>query len=641
MAKKQSEARKPLAPVSGIWWIYLVLLFFLLGQWWISTSNRRQEVTWKVFAAEMMAKGAVESLVVVNGQEVEVTIKTAFRGKGYFKSLRAEDKGPHYFFNIGSAEVFQNRLDALQEGVAEGERVEVRYLARTRWGRELLFWALPVLLLLVLWFALLRRTQAPGSGGGINPFDFGKSKAAEFDGQHHPNVTFNEVAGLEEAKEEVREIVEFLKNPGYYTRLGARIPRGVILVGPPGTGKTLMARAVAGEAKVPFFSISGSEFVEMFVGVGASRVRDLFKKAKERAPSIVFIDEIDAIGRARGAAFSIRSNDERESTLNQLLTEMDGFDKDTNVIVIAATNRADILDRALLRPGRFDRHIYLELPNIEERKAIFEVHLRPLHLAGDLDIEILAAQTPGFSGADIANICNEAALIAARRGKESVEMQDFYDATDRIIAGLEKKSKIISPAERKIIAYHEAGHAVVSWKLPNADKLLKVTIVPRGKSLGAAWYLPEEHQIYTRDQFFDRLCAGLGGRASEDIIFKQVSSGALDDLEKITKQAYTMVAYYGLNDKLGNISYYDSTGEFEQSFQKPYSEATAQLIDSEVRQLVEKAYERTKAILEENRSELERVAQLLLQKEVVLSSDLEKILGERIVPISSSETNPL
>ncbi len=641
MAKKQSEARKPLASVSGIWWIYLLLLFFLLGQWWLSTSNRRQEVTWKTFATEMMAKQAVESLLVINGQEVEVSIKPAFRGKGYFKALRTEDKGPHYYFTIGSTDAFQDQMNALQAGIPEGSRVEVRYLARTNWGREIFFWALPVLLVVALWFILLRRTQVPGSGGGVNPFEFGKSKATEFDGLHQPKVTFSDVAGLEEAKEEVREIVEFLKNPGYYTRLGARIPRGVILVGPPGTGKTLMARAVAGEAKVPFFSISGSEFVEMFVGVGASRVRDLFRKAKERAPSIVFIDEIDAIGRARGAAFSIRSNDERESTLNQLLTEMDGFDKDTNVIVIAATNRADILDRALLRPGRFDRHIYLELPNIEERKSIFAVHLRPLHLAGDLDIEVLAAQTPGFSGADIANICNEAALIAARRGKQSVEMQDFYDATDRIIAGLEKKSKIISPAERKIIAYHEAGHAVVSWKLPFADKLLKVSIVPRGKSLGAAWYLPEEHQIFTRDQFFDRLCAGLGGRASEDIIFGQITSGALDDLEKITKQAYTMVAFYGLNDKLGNISYYDSTGEFEQSFQKPYSEATAQLIDLEVRHLVEQAYARTKAILVENRNALERVAQLLLEKEVVLSSDLEKILGERITQVPSSEIKPL
>jgi cell division protease FtsH len=611
-----------------MWWIYLLLFFFLFGQWWLSAANQKEEVTWKVFVAEMMDKGAVEGLLVVNGQIVEVTIKPAFRGKGYFSKLQAKNKGPHFFFTIGSVETFETQLKGLESNLTEEAKVEVRYSNRTNWGREVFVWGLPLLLFIGLWFIVLRRGQGPGTAG-VNPFEFGKSKAAEFDGQRHPKVTFDDVAGLEEAKEEVREIVEFLKNPGYYTRLGARIPRGVILVGPPGTGKTLMARAVAGEAKVPFFSISGSEFVEMFVGVGASRVRDLFSKAKMRAPSIVFIDEIDAIGRARGGAFSIRSNDERESTLNQLLTEMDGFEKDTNVIVIAATNRADILDRALLRPGRFDRHIYLELPNIEERKAIFAVHLRPLQVGGDTDIEILAAQTPGFSGADIANICNEAALIAARRGKQNVGMQDFYDATDRIIAGPEKKSKIVSPEERNIIAYHEAGHALVSWKLPHADKLLKITIVPRGKSLGAAWYLPEEHQIYTKAQFLDRLCAGLGGRAAEDIIFGEVSSGALDDLEKVTKQAYTMVAFYGLNDKIGNISYYDSTGEFEQSFQKPYSEATAQLIDDEVRKMAGQAYARTKDILEQNRPALEAIAQLLLQKEVVLSADLERILGKK------------
>ncbi len=615
--------------MTGMWWIYLLLAFFFIGQWLVSSTNAQKEVSYKVFASEMLEKGAVEKLVVINGEEVDVFIKPEFRGKGYFEQVKAENAGPHYRFNIGSVEVFENQLDQLQENKNAEDRVEVLYLRRTNWFRELFVWTLPILLVIGLWFLLLRRSSGGGGMGGFNPFDFGKSRATEFDGLHHPQVTFKDVAGLEEAKEEVREIVEFLKNPGYYTRLGARIPRGVILVGPPGTGKTLMARAVAGEAKVPFFSISGSEFVEMFVGVGASRVRDLFRKAKDRAPSIIFIDEIDAIGRARGAAFSMRTNDERESTLNQLLTEMDGFDKDTNVIVVAATNRADILDRALLRPGRFDRHVYLELPNVQERKAIFEVHLRPLHLANDLDVEILAAQTPGFSGADIANICNEAALIAARRGRDSVSMQDFYDATDRIIAGLEKKSKIISPAERKIIAYHEAGHAVVSWRLPHADKLLKVTIVPRGKSLGAAWYLPEERQIYTKEQFLDRLCAGLGGRAAEDLVFGEVTSGALDDLEKITKQAYTMIAFYGLNEKLGNISYYDSTGEFEQSFQKPYSEATAQLIDTEVRRLVEEAYKRTKGILLQNRDELEQVASLLLEKEVVVSLDLERILGKK------------
>jgi cell division protease FtsH len=430
---------------------------------------------------------------------------------------------------------------------------------------------------------------------------------------------------------EVREIVEFLQKPEHYTRLGATIPKGVILVGPPGTGKTLLAKAVAGEAKVPFLHMSGSEFVEMFVGVGASRVRDLFKKAKDKAPSIIFIDEIDAIGRARGSAFSLRANDERESTLNQLLTEMDGFGTNTGVIVLAATNRADILDNALLRPGRFDRHIYLELPGMVEREAIFKVHLKPLKLADDIDVHQLAAHTPGFSGADIANICNEAALIAARESKDAVYMSDFYEATDRVIGGLEKKSKIISPGEKKIIAFHEAGHATVSWYLEHADELMKVTIVPRGKSLGSAWYLPEEQQIYTKSEFQDKLCVALGGRAAEELIFNEVSSGALDDLEKVTKQAYTMVAYYGLNEKLGNLSYYDSTGQYEQSLQKPYSEATAELIDDEVRKLVQHAYQRTTSILTNHRLELEQLAHLLLEKETVTRPELEAVFGKRFV----------
>ena len=451
-----------------------------------------------------------------------------------------------------------------------------------------------------------------------------------FDSSQENAITFEYVAGLEEAKVEVKEIVDFLKNPETYTRLGAKIPKGVMFVGPPGTGKTLLARAVAGEAKVPFFSLSGSEFVEMFVGVGASRVRDLFKTAKQSAPSIIFIDEIDTIGRSRGRAQAFQSNDERESTLNQLLTEMDGFGSNSGVIVMAATNRADILDRALLRPGRFDRHIYLELPTLQERKAIFGVHLKPINLAKGIQVEALAAQTPGFSGADIANICNEAALIAARRKKEAVDMQDFSEATDRIIAGLEKKSKIISPEEKKIIAYYEAGHATVSWLLKHVDALVKVSIVPRGKALGAAWYLPQEHQIYTKAQFMDKICAALGGRAAEELIFGEVSSGALDDLEKVTKQAYTMIAYYGLDKKLGNISYYDSTGEYERLLQKPYSEATAHLIDQEVHQLVEQAYEKTKGILLQHKPQLIQLATLLLEKEVVYQADLEQIFGKRV-----------
>ncbi|MEL6925972.1 MAG: ATP-dependent zinc metalloprotease FtsH, partial [Bacteroidota bacterium] len=442
-------------------------------------------------------------------------------------------------------------------------------------------------------------------------------------------ISFKEVAGLEAAKVEVMEIVDFLKRPEFYTRLGAKIPKGVMLVGPPGTGKTLLAKAVAGESGVPFFSISGSAFVEMFVGVGASRVRDLFKKAKERAPSIIFIDEIDAVGRSRGAAFSMQSNDERESTLNQLLAEMDGFGANSGVIVMAATNRPEILDKALLRPGRFDRHIYLELPNLEERKAIFSVHLRKLLLAKDFDLDALAAQTPGFSGADIANMCNEAALIAARAKKDAVEQRDFSEALDRIIGGLERKGKIISAKEKRIIAYHEAGHATASHYLEHADELIKVSIVPRGKSLGAAWYLPEERNLMTRAQFLDRICVALGGRAAEELTFGEVSSGALDDLEKVTKMAYTIVAYYGLNEQLGHTSYYDGSGQYERSLQKPYSEATAGLIDVEVRQMVAEAYERTKIILSKHKDKLETLAALLLEKEVAEKADLELIFGTK------------
>jgi cell division protease FtsH len=491
-------------------------------------------------------------------------------------------------------------------------------------------WLLPLLMLFLLWQFMFRRMAGGAGTGGSSPFNFGKSTATLLDKENKSSITFDDVAGLDEAEMEVREIVDFLKNPEEFTRLGAKIPKGVILVGPPGTGKTLLAKAVAGEAQVPFFSISGSEFVEMFVGVGASRVRDLFKKAKEKAPSIIFIDEIDAIGRSRSRnAFFSGANDERESTLNQLLTEMDGFGTNTGVIVLAATNRADMLDSALLRPGRFDRHIYLELPNMKERQDIFKVHLRPLVLDDSIDVAFLAAQTPGFSGADIANICNEAALIAARQKKEKVGRQDFLDAIDRIVAGLEKRSKIISPQEKKIIAYHEAGHAVTSWMLKDVDPLIKVSIIPRGKSLGAAWYLPEEKQLQTSTAFHQRLCASLGGRAAEEIVFGDVSSGALDDLEKVTRTAYMMVAYYGFNKKMGNVSFYDSSGQRDTGFQKPYSEETGKLIDEEVRNLVNGAYEQTKTLLTENRDGLEKVASMLLEKEVVFKDDLEAILGKR------------
>lgn len=628
----KSEPPKGQFPVNRFYWVYMFMAFFLIGQLFFSNDFKIKETTWSEFEEKMLADADIEEIAVINKERVEITLKKEKITSKKYPDWEEGDAGPHYYFTIGSVETFETKLMALEEKLELAQLPEVKYIKRTDWMSTIFSWLLPIIIIVAIWIFIFSRVGKRGGIGGMggaNPFDFGKSKAKLFDATNRSKVTFEDVAGLEEAKVEIQEIVAFLKKPEHYTRLGAKIPKGVILVGAPGTGKTLLAKAVAGEAQVPFFHISGSEFVEMFVGVGASRVRDLFKKAKVKSPSIIFIDEIDAIGRARGSALSMRSNDERESTLNQLLTEMDGFGTNTGVIVLAATNRADILDKALLRPGRFDRHIYLELPGMVERRAIFEVHLKPLKLSTDINVEILAAQTPGFSGADIANICNEAALIAARNSKEAVDMHDFMDATDRIIAGLEKKSKIISPKEKEIIAFHEAGHATVSWFLEHADELMKVSIVPRGKSLGAAWYLPEEHQIYTKSQFFDKLCAALGGRAAEDLVFGEVSSGALDDLEKVTKQAYTMVAYYGLDEKLGNISFYDSTGQYDQSLRKPYSEATAQLIDEEVRKLVKKAYAHTKTILAQHRKQLKELALLLLEKEVVVKTDLEKVFGKR------------
>ncbi len=504
--------------------------------------------------------------------------------------------------------------------------IDYKQDTRSYWD-VVLNWILPIGFFALIWILIMRRMG--GGGGGSQIFNIGKSKAQLFDKDLVVKVTFNDVAGLEEAKVEVMEIVDFLKNPKKYTSLGGKIPRGALLVGPPGTGKTLLAKAMAGEAQVPFFSLSGSDFVEMFVGVGASRVRDLFRQAKEKAPCIIFIDEIDAIGRARGKSPSFSANDERESTLNQLLTEMDGFGSNSGVIIIAATNRADILDRALLRPGRFDRQIYVELPDLNGRKEIFQVHLKPLKINDTLDLDFLARQTPGFSGADIANVCNEAALIAARRNKLSIEKQDFIDAIDRIIGGLEKKNKIISPQEKEVIAYHEAGHAAVSWLLEHAHPLVKVTIVPRGNSLGAAWYLPEERQITTTEQLMDEISAALGGRVAEEIAFGKISTGALSDLEKITKQAYAMITIYGLNEKIGNISFYDSSGQQEYTFGKPYSERTAQTIDEEVKKLIDIAYARTKDLLLRNKDKLEELAKHLLEKEVLYKEDLEKIFGKR------------
>ncbi len=638
--KKPSPERKPFRQVT-FWLYFLLAAFFFYLLFSKYGTNAPLETSWNKFEIEMLANDDVEKVDIVNKERAEVYLKQDHITAEKYPDINKDYQGPHYYFTIGSVEVFESKLQAATEKYDLSSRVEITYTTQKNWFSDIFSWILPLIILVGIWLFIFRRMGRRGGTGGFNPFDFGKSTPTMFDSNNVTNLSFKDVAGLEEAKVEIQEIVNFLKTPEFYSRLGAKIPKGVMLVGPPGTGKTLLAKAVAGEAKVPFFHMSGSEFVEMFVGVGASRVRDLFKKAKEKAPSIIFIDEIDAIGRMRGGALSMRSNDERESTLNQLLTEMDGFGTNTGVIVLAATNRADILDRALLRPGRFDRHIYLELPDLNERKAIFKVHLRPLILADDIDVDLLAAQTPGFSGADIANICNEAALIAARHKKDKVEMVDFMSATDRVIGGLEKKSKIISPEEKKRIAYHEAGHATASWFLEHADTLMKVTIVPRGKSLGAAWYLPEEHFLYTKAQFLDRLTFALGGRAAEEVIFGEVSSGALDDLEKVTKQAYTMVAFYGLNEKLGNISFYDSTGQYEQSIHRPYSEATATMIDVEVRLLIEKAYERSKNLIIKHRKELEKLANLLLEKEVVVKDDLEKIFGKRAAkPSKTKKKNP-
>lgn len=608
-----------------------IFAYFMFGM-----SNRPQETSWQEFKQNMLSTKDVEKINIINKERIEVYIKKQSLKKTKYQKVAKNilgkfNPGPHYFFQIGSLELFEKQLEETQITFPENEKIKVLYTYPEKsWWVILLNWFVPLILLVIVGLYIMNRATSATGGIGRSVFDFGKSSPKVFEKGKSPSITFKDVAGYEEAKTEVMEIVEFLKHPINFTKLGAKIPKGILLVGAPGTGKTLMAKAVAGEAGVPFFSLSGSEFIEMFVGVGASRVRDLFNRAKEKAPSIVFIDEIDTIGRVRGKVLSIQSNDERESTLNQLLAEMDGFGPNTGVIVLAATNRADILDPALLRPGRFDRHIHLDLPNKEERLAIFNVHIKPLLIDKTVDSENLASQTPGFSGADIANICNEAALIAARKKKNAIGAQDFYDAIDRVITGIEKKSKLISPIEKKIIAYHEAGHAVISWMLKNVDPLQKVSIIPRGKSLGGAWYLPEERQIITRAQFYDRLCATLGGRVAEEIVFKDISSGALDDLEKVTKQAYMMVSQLGLSEKIGNISFYDSTGIYENAFQKPYSEATAELIDLEVRKLVLQAKNSAQEILEENRDKLDELAELLLQKEVVYKDDLEKMLGKRV-----------
>ena len=626
------NSNKPSAFKFNPIYIYgLILLAFFAVQIY-GTGGRPVETNWREVKNTMLKNGDVEKIVIVNKTEAEIFLKESSYEKYKAKleqGISVPPKtGPHFTFNIGSVDVFESNLEKAQQEVGESARVILTYETHTNYFSEIFSWIFPLLLLVIFYFWIFRR-MSKGGGGAGNIFSVGKSQAKVFDKESRVSTTFKEVAGLAEAKEEIQEIVEFLKNPDRYTKLGGKIPKGALLVGPPGTGKTLLAKAVAGEADVPFFSMSGSDFVEMFVGVGASRVRDLFKQAKEKSPCIVFIDEIDAIGRARGRNPNMGSNDERENTLNQLLTEMDGFDTNSGVIILAATNRADILDRALMRAGRFDRQIHVELPDMIDRKEIFQVHLRPLKLGEDVNVEFLAKQTPGFSGADIANVCNEAALIAARKLKETVEKQDFLDAVDRIIGGLEKKNKIISVNEKATIAYHEAGHATVSWLLEHAHPLVKVTIVPRGKALGAAWYLPEERQITTKEQLLDEVCATLGGRAAEELIFSSVSSGAQNDLEKVTKTSFAMVSYFGMSDKIGKVSYYDSTGQTDYSFTKPYSEKTAELIDSEVNVIINKEYERAKQILIANAEGHKKLAELLLEREVIFTEDLEKVFGPR------------
>lgn len=616
---------------SNFYWIYAVIGLALIVLQFFSYGSASSTITEAEFE-QMVVKGHVqEALVIKNKKEVKVTLtKEATLLDDYKDRIKpplissGQNRGPHFYFEYFSEDGFYEDLKIY----AAQNNLKYNVTTEEDWFGGILGLLLPIIIIVAIWMFLMRRMSGGGAGGAGQIFSIGKSKAQLFDKENASKTTFEDVAGLEGAKEEVQEIVDFLKKPQKYTNLGAKIPRGALLVGPPGTGKTLLARAVAGEAKVPFYSLSGSDFVEMFVGVGASRVRDLFKQAKDKAPSIIFIDEIDAIGRSRGKGAMQGGNDERENTLNQLLTEMDGFGTNTGVIVLAATNRADVLDRALIRPGRFDRQIHVDLPELKEREEIFEVHLKPLKIDKSVDVKFLAKQTPGFSGADIANICNEAALIAARNNRKKVGKQEFLDAVDRIIGGLEKKNKIISDSERRAIAYHEAGHASVSWLVKYASPLIKVTIIPRGRSLGAAWYLPEERQITTTEQLLDEMCAALGGRAAEEIIFGKISTGALSDLEKVTKQAYAMVSVYGLSDKLGNLSYYDSTGQSDYSFSKPYSEKTAEMIDEEVKKMVEISYQRALKILKENKDKLTMLADKLLEKEVIFRDDLELIFGK-------------
>ncbi len=627
----KNQGNKP--KFSG-YWIYLIVAAIFIGLQFINFGESAKEIDWNRFS-RMLKNNEVSKIVVVNKERVEIyvnkdsdeNVSITEEPRRGFSSFSQES--PSFYFTIISQDKFVELINEIFEDLPEDKRPVFTTETRNDYFGVILSWVIPILLLVFIWLFIFKRMSGGAGGAGGNIFNVGKSKAQIFDKDTSVKVDFKDVAGLEEAKTEVREIVDFLKNPKKYTDLGGKIPKGALLVGPPGTGKTLLAKAVAGEAHVPFFSISGSDFVEMFVGVGASRVRDLFRQAKEKAPCIVFIDEIDAVGRARGKNPNFGSNDERENTLNQLLTEMDGFSTNSGVIILAATNRADILDRALLRAGRFDRQIHVELPDLNGREEIFKVHIKILKLDKNVDVKFLARQTPGFSGADIANVCNEAALIAARKGKKSVQKDDFLDAVDRIIGGLEKKNKIISQEEKKTIAFHEAGHATLSWLLEYANPLLKVTIIPRGRSLGAAWYLPEERQITTTEQMLDELCATLGGRAAEELIFNKISTGALNDLERVTKTVYAMTTFFGMSKAIGNLSFYDSTGQTEFSFNKPYSEKTSELIDNEVKRFIETEYIRAKKILNQNLAGLKKLAKLLLDKEVIFSEDIEAIFGPR------------
>jgi len=639
---KKNESKRP---KPSYYWIYaaIILLFFGI-QIFGGGSWSQPEKTNQAKFEEFLRNGDVEKVDVINKKIAKVYLTDEAKKKEIHSSktnapsfLEPGPNDPDYQFEFGDLQLFQE--DFQQIKTENGLSTPLNFETDNNvWG-DILMGILPFVIIIAIWIFIMRRmSSGAGGGAGGQLFNIGKSKAKLFDEKTDVKTSFKDVAGLEGAKEEVQEIVDFLKQPEKYTSLGGKIPKGALLVGPPGTGKTLLAKAVAGEAKVPFFSLSGSDFVEMFVGVGASRVRDLFKQAKDKSPAIIFIDEIDAIGRARGKNNFSGSNDERENTLNQLLTEMDGFGTNTNVIVLAATNRADVLDKALMRAGRFDRQIYVDLPDVRERKEIFEVHLRPIKKDDDLDTDFLSKQTPGFSGADIANVCNEAALIAARNGKKSVGKQDFLDAVDRIVGGLEKKNKIMTMDEKRAIAFHEAGHATVSWMLEHAAPLVKVTIVPRGQSLGAAWYLPEERLIIHPEQMLDEMCAALGGRAAEKVIFNRISTGALSDLEKVTKQARAMVTIYGLNEKIGNLTYYDSSGQSEYNFSKPYSEKTAELIDKEISALIEGQYQRAVKLLEENKDKLTELANVLLEKEVIFKDNLQKIFGDR--PFEKPEEVP-